>query len=267
MNAIADSIPLGRARLRIAERHVMVASAALFVVVTLAGFIPSSLSKVAAVQAGERAPFPLILHVHAALMGAWLLLLLAQSLLASSGRRAMHRALGLAGAIAVPAILISGVLLTDVTWKGLWDPAAAAAMPAEVLLETRDFVSNLLLLQGRALFAFALFIGWALLLRRRDPAAHLRLMILGTAVPVLAGIDRLTMAIGWTTMPASPLALDFYLIASVLPLLAWDFARHGKLHRVTWVWLAVNLALGVITNALWGSDWWLQTAPRLIGVA
>src|SRR5689334_12209698 len=112
MNAIADSIdaarPLSR---RIADRHVFVFTAGCFVALTLAGFVPSSLTKLQAVQSGQRPAFPMELHVHASLMGAWLLLLLTQSLLAASGRRALHRALGVVGILLVPAIMISGVLL------------------------------------------------------------------------------------------------------------------------------------------------------------
>src|SRR5688572_18607700 len=162
MNAVADSIsitpPLSR---RIADRHVFVFTAAFFLVVTLAGFIPSSLDKIQDVQTGQRPPFPAELHVHAALMGTWLLLLLAQSTLIASGRRVWHRTLGLFGAVLLPAIVISGVLLIRVTWQGLWSPAAEA-MPPDVLAGTRTFVTNILLLQGRALFGFSLFLIWAL---------------------------------------------------------------------------------------------------------
>ena len=267
MNAVAETIsiapPLSR---RITDRHVFVFTAALFVVITLAGFIPSSLAKIQAVQAGQRPPFPVELHLHAALMGAWLLVLLAQSVLIASGRRAWHRALGLVGALLLPAIVVSSVLLIRVTWQGLWTPAAQA-MPPDVLAQTRAFVTNLLLLQGRALFGFSLFLAWALWVRRTDPDSHRRLVLLGTAIPLLAATDRLTTSLGWTTMPVSPLALDFYMLASVLPLVCWDLLRHRQVHSTTRAWVLINLPLAVLTNLLWGSPWWLTNAPRLVGVA
>jgi hypothetical protein len=52
----------------------------------------------------------------------------------------------------------------------------------------------------------------------------------------------------------------------VLPLLAWDLLRCRQLHRASQVWLAVNLPLAIATNLLWNTDWWLATAPRLVGV-
>ncbi|MDQ2640065.1 MAG: hypothetical protein M3Y79_05750 [Pseudomonadota bacterium] len=268
MNAISGSIAAAPRLYRaITDRQVFVITAALFVVLTLAGFIPSSLAKIGAVQAGQRPPFPAVLHVHAVTMGLWLLLLLAQSGLAAAGRRAARRMLGIAGAVLLPVIVITGVLLIDATWKQLWNPATAAAMPEPVLTETRTFVSNIMLLQARALIAFPLFVVWALLIRRSDVDAHRRLMLLGTAVPVLAGLDRLSEALGWTTMPASPISMDIWLLASVLPILVADLARGRGLHFTTKVWLAVNVVMAALVNLLWNSPWWLETAPRLVGVA
>jgi hypothetical protein len=250
----------------IAERHVFVFTTALFVALALAGFVPSSLAKIEAVQAGQRPPFPIVLHAHATLMGAWLLLLLAQSVLAGTGRRNLHRILGIAGAVIAPAIVLSGALLIGDIWSTLWSPIAVATMPAQALEQARTFVTNILLVQGRALLVFTVCVVWALRLRRRDPDMHKRLMLLGTAVPLLAGVDRLTAGLGWTTMPASPLSLDLYLILSVLPLLAWDLLRRRQVHAATRAWVAMNLPLAVATNLLWNSNWWLVTAPRLMGV-
>ena len=71
--------------------------AAWFIAIVLAGFIPDSLQKIGLVQTGQRAPFPLVLHMHAVLMGSFLLLLLAQSWLMATGRSAQHMRLGLVG--------------------------------------------------------------------------------------------------------------------------------------------------------------------------
>lgn len=249
----------------LSERHVMVFTAALFVVLTLAGFVPTSLEKVQAVQNGMRPPFPLALHVHAVLMGAWLLLLLAQSLLSAGNRYVLHRRLGYLGASLLPAIVISGIALVDATWQGLWSPAAEA-MPAAVLQETRTFVSNILLLQIRGLGSFVAFIGWGLWLRRRDSQAHRRLMLLGTAVPLVAGLERLTTTLGWTTMPASPLSLEGFMLLAVLPLLAWDLLHLRRLHYTTRVWLFTNLLMATVMTLLWNTPTWLALAPRLYGV-
>lgn len=269
MNAIPSGVLAARkpagTRL-LTDRNVFVATAALLVVLTLAGFIPSSIEKVGAVQGGQRPPFPVVLHVHAVVMGLWLMLLLTQSTLAASGRRTLHRTLGMGGMVLLAVILVTGVLLIGATWQPLWGPGSEAAMPAAELQDTRAFVSNILLMQIRGLVTFPIFIIWALMLRRSDPDSHRRLMLLGTAIPVLAGLDRLSASLGLTLMPASPLAMEAWLLASVLPLLLLDW-RQRRLHFTTSAWLAVNAVMAVAVNLLWNTAWWQQTAPRLVGVA
>ena len=97
------------------DRWIYVFTAASFVAVVLAGFIPSSLGKIAAVQAGERPPFPPVLHMHAVLMGSFLLLLLSQTWLIATGRASSHGAL-IAGDGARPALVIVGFFLVPATY-------------------------------------------------------------------------------------------------------------------------------------------------------
>jgi hypothetical protein len=92
--------------------------AALFVVIVLMGFIPDSLAKTAAVSSGRRPPFPLIMHIHAILMGAFLLLLLAQTVLVATDRRGLHRRLGLAAMVLAPALVIAGLVLAPTNYHG-----------------------------------------------------------------------------------------------------------------------------------------------------
>jgi hypothetical protein len=241
------------------DRWIFTATAALFIVVAVAGFIPTSLDKIAAVEAGVRAPLPLILHAHAVVMGAWLLLLLTQASLVATNRRALHQKLGVVAAVLLPAILVSGSLLVITTWQTLW-----SALPPDAPLKMG--LSNLLLFQGRLLLSFPVFIVWALLVRRRDPDAHKRLMFLGTAIPLVAGSERLATSLGITTLPESPLGLELLIVGVMLPLIVYDLVRRGRLHRTTLVWLAVNAVLAIPTYLLWSSPWWIAMAPRLMGV-
>lgn len=66
----------GTPRAHSIDRWIFVFTAVWFIAIVLVGFIPDSLMKVAAVQAAQRPPFPTVLHVHAVLMGSFLLLLL-----------------------------------------------------------------------------------------------------------------------------------------------------------------------------------------------
>src|SRR6516162_5198646 len=89
------------------DRWIYVFMAALLLMTTLVAFIPDSLAKMAAVETTQRAPFPAVLHVHAVLMGLWLLLLLAQTTLMATGNAAYHKQLGLASLALAPAILLT----------------------------------------------------------------------------------------------------------------------------------------------------------------
>jgi hypothetical protein len=262
MNATAEAVStVPGVSARGIDRWIFTAIAVLFIVIALAGFVPTSLGMLAGVEAGRRAPLPLVLHVHAVLMGAWLLLLLTQASLVATNRRAVHQKLGVVGAVLLPAIIISGAVLVATTWQTLW-----STLPPEALGGIRAGLSNLLLFQGRLLVTFPVFIVWALLVRRRDPGAHKRLMFLGTAIPLAAGSNRLAISLGISTTPESPLSLELLIVGVMLPLIVYDLVRHGRLHRTTAVWLGVNVAFAVATGLIWNSPWWVAMAPRLMGV-
>lgn len=252
--------------LRSLDRWIFPAMAALFIVTTLIGFIPSSLEKIAAVQAGQRPPLPLVLHVHAVLMGSWLLLLLAQTSLVAANRRAMHRTLGLAALVVVPAMVVTGFVLVPTSFQTIWSLGAAPPPGADVeqIKGLVAFATNIVLVQTRVGILFPLLVAWALIVRRKDPETHKRLMILATVLPLPAAIDRIV----WlpTTLPASPASQDLYVFVWILPMLAYDLLRHRRVPRAYLIWIAVNLPFIVATNLLWGSPWWIATAPKLLGV-
>ena len=247
------------------DRWIYVFTAASFIVIVLAGFIPSSLNKIAAVQAGERPPFPLVLHMHAVLMGAFLLLLLAQTTLVATGRCDLHRRLGLAAMVLAPAIVVVGLILVPTNYLGVWN-ALQAAPPAaqEQLQQTLYRVDNIMLLQLRIGILFPVLLGIGVSVRGRDAGLHKRMMILAVAMALPAGIDR----IPWlpSTLPASPLAPDLYVLLAISPMLLWDLIRNRSVHRAYWVWLAVALPVTVAVHALWNTDFWHATAPRIVGL-
>jgi hypothetical protein len=174
------------------DRWIFVFMAAWFIVIALLGFIPDSLEKIAAVQAGRRPPFPPVLHVHAVLMGSFLLLLLVQALLAATGRQAVHQKLGLVGVVLAPALVVAGFLLVPATYQSIW--GAMQAAPPEVREAIRQGLrefDNIMLLQIRIGVLFPIFIAIALLARRRDPGLHKRMMFLAVAMALPAEVRHL----------------------------------------------------------------------------
>ena len=255
----------GTPRAHALDRWIYVLTAVSFIAIVLAGFIPSSLDKIGAVQAGTRAPFPVVMHVHAVLMGSFLLLLLAQTILVATGRCDLHRRLGVAAMIIAPAMVVAGFILAPTNYLSLW--AAAQAAPAEAraaMQPTLAFVENILLVQLRIGILFTLFLAIALRARRSDPGLHKRMMILATAMALPAGIDRIPWL--YSSLPASPLTPDLYLLVAISPMVVWDLLRNRHVHRAYWIWLAVNLPFAVLVHGLWDTPWWHAVARRMMGV-
>lgn len=101
----------GTPRAHAIDRWIFVGMAVWFIAIVLTGFIPDSIGKIAAVKAGQHPPFPLILHVHAVLMASFLLLLLVQSVMMATGRTALHKQVGIAAFVLVPAMVVAGLIL------------------------------------------------------------------------------------------------------------------------------------------------------------
>lgn len=255
----------GAPRAGFIDRWIYVFTATSFVVIVLTGFIPDSLMKIAAVQAGERPPFPLVLHLHAVLMGSFLMLLLAQTTLMATGRANLHRRLGIAAFAVATALVIVGFILVPTMYHYAWNAALTAPPgPREKLQQIVLRRDNILLGQLRIGLLFPLFLLIGLRARGRNAGLHKRMMILATAIPLVAGIDRIT----WlpTTNPASPLSSDLYILLALSPMFLWDVLRNKSVHPAYLFWFGCALPFTLAVYALWNTEWWQGMAPRLMGV-
>ena len=255
----------GTPRAGLIDRWIYVFTAALFIAIILTGFIPDSLVKIAAVQSGERPPFPLILHLHAVLMGSFLLLLLTQTTLMATGRGGLHQRLGIAAFAVAAALVVVGFILAPTMYHYAWNAAQTA--PPETREKLHKIVlgrDNIILLQLRVGLLFPLFLMIALRARGRDAGLHKRMVILATAITLGAGIFRIT----WlpSTLPASPLASDLYTLLAVSPMFLWDVGRNRVVHPAYLIWLGVSLPVTLAMYGLWDTAWWHAMAPRLMGV-
>jgi hypothetical protein len=255
----------GTPRAHALDRWIFVVTAVWFIAIVLTGFIPDSLMKVAAVQAGERPPFPLVLHMHAVLMGSFLLLLLTQTVLMATGRRELHMRVGIAAFVLVPALVVVGLILAPTMYYQTWNALQTA--PPEARGKLQELVSrqeNIKLLQLRIGLLFPLFIGIALKARDASAGIHKRMMFLATAIALPAAIDRMT----WlpNTFPASPVATDLYILVAVSPLFVWDVVRNRRVHEAYWIWLGINVPAALLVYSLWDTPWWHATARAMLGV-
>ena len=255
----------GTPRAGFIDRWIYVFTAASFIAIVLAGFIPDSMMKIGMVEAGQRPPFPLVLHMHAVLMGSFLLLLLSQTVMMATGRCALHRKVGIAAFVLAPALVVVGLVLVPTMYHQTYDMLQIAPVAARADLQQGLLVrENIMLLQLRIGILFPLFLWIALRARGKNAGIHKRMMFLATAMALPAGFDRIPWL--WSSMPFSPMSPDLYTLLAVSPMFAWDVIRNRSIHPAYVIWLAINLPFAVMVHGLWDTPWWHSVAPRLLGV-
>ena len=199
---------------------------------------------------GNEAPYPLVVHLHAAAFVCWCVLLMAQSLLIRMGRRQIHRRLGIA------AIGLAGVMLV------LGPAVAIAIQRAQLSLAHPSPVFGnpaFLAVQLGGIFAFGVLVSSGFLLRRK-PSAHRRLMLLATLAISDAGFARWTapwlhhvMGGGfWADFAGNYAANDVLILA----LGAYDLVTRRRLHPAwvagaSYIFLSQFTATALLENAAW----------------
>ncbi|HSB94709.1 MAG TPA: hypothetical protein VLC28_16410, partial [Flavitalea sp.] len=153
-----------------------------------------------------------IIHIHGALLMSWLLLLIVQPLLITTGRAQLHRSIGKVSYVLGPLIII---FLFLVGKGGYW--RAISALPEHAVL-------TFIVLDSRGLISFAIF--WALaMLYRKDSASHMRYMIATGILAIGPGVGRgLTNSVGLDLGTALTIT-DLIVLAIVGFLLANDIYR------------------------------------------
>jgi hypothetical protein len=247
----------GSDRVGFIDRWIYVFTAAVIIAVVLVGFVPDSIKLVASVQSGERPPLPLILHVHAVLMGSFLVLMLTQTILVAIGRVDLHRKLGRIAFVLAPALIVVGFLLVPVSYHYHWHVAQMAA-PAVRQKLLHPFVWDIILLAQiltGLLFSILITIGlWA---RRSIPGLHKRMMLIAPAMALGPAFTRMT----W--LPQIPV---IYPVLVLLPMFIWDVKRYRRVHSAYLIWLAFFVPVQILFPIALRSTWWPGIAHRIMGV-
>lgn len=219
-----------------------------------AGFGPELVKHM---QGGE-APYPLIVHLHAAAFSGWVVLLMAQSLLIRSGRWQLHRQLGTA------AIGLAAVML-------FLGPAVALAIQRAqaVLAHPSPIFGNpaFLAVQFGGMVDFAILLAAGLLLRAK-PSAHRRLMLLTTLAITDAGLARATGAWIHQTLPPG-IWTDFAGIYAandmlILALGAYDLITRRRLHPAYMAGASYLFVSQFVANLLLHNDSWRALMSHLV---
>lgn len=241
------------------DRWIFVGMAAWYIFLALVGFIPDSMMKIGMVQAGLRPPFPLVLHMHAVLMGGFLLFLLSQSWLVATGRASFHRRIGPLGGLLAGALVIVGFVLAPTMYHQVQGGLAVAPPEAHPQIQTLLLrLDNILLLQMQAGILFSLFVVLGLRNRARDPGMHKRLMIFAPAMAMGAAFARMT----WLphTIPDSPLSILACQWLALTPLFVWDVTRNRRIHPAYLLLVALYLPFNLLALSLWDTPFWHDIA-------
>jgi len=185
-------------------------------------------------------PLKVIVHVHALAFTAWLVLMISQTVLIRVGRGRWHRAMGKVAVGVVAVMVVTGYMV--IFGKARPTPSARAFIFTPIL----------------SLLLFPVLFGLAIRFRR-DPATHKRLMLLATIVTVNAGVLRAMRLFSLDGVPYFQSYIVGYAML-LLPLIAYDLARLGKVHRATAWGSALLLARHPLHAAIAHTDTWQRFA-------
>lgn len=191
-------------------------------------------------------PVTVVVHTHAALFTLWVLLFIVQTALVAGRRVALHRRLGVAGAILAAAMVAAG-LLTAIA-SAARGGAPAGVDPLEFLIVP---LFDLVLFSG--------FMATALVLRR-NKEAHKRLMLLAYVSIIAAATARLP-----GVLPLGPPVFFAMALLFVVAGAAYDFVSRRRVHRVYWWGGAIILLSVPLRLAISGTTAWRSIAAMLTG--
>ena len=193
----------------------------------------------------QSTPLGGLVHLHGLVFTGWVLLFLVQSTLIAAGRTALHRRLGVAGAVLAALLVVVG---TTTAIAGASRGAGPPGVPPLVFLAVPFF--DMVVFTGLAAVGL-----W----HRRRADIHKRLMTLATIALLGAPIARLPFGARMIGLPGVFALADLFLVACI----AYDLTTLRRVHPATiWGGLAIvvsqPLRLAISGTGLWlGFARWL----------
>jgi FtsH-binding integral membrane protein len=189
----------------------------------------------------------LIVHIHALVFTSWMIYFIVQTLLIAVRRPALHRSLGIFGAVLGTAVIGMGLLVAVIGMR--LGHGNLTQSPAVIFLVALIDIGS---------FALFFILGYR---KRRDREAHQRLMLLAVIIGLTgAGLGRLT-ALGVTIPVIS--AINFALLFAGP---VYDLVTRRRIQTV-YRW-AIPYALATFTPLRFlvgATSWWNHLAHRIVG--
>lgn len=219
-------------------------------IAVLMGFVPEVVNQVRT----HSFDYPFLTHIHALVFIGWLVLLTVQTALVRSHNVRLHRRLGETAAYLVPLMVALGLIASVSMFRRLYAPDF---LPLTLSMRIADMVS----------FGGAATVGLAI--RKRNPSAHKRLMLLGTFCIAAAGFGR-----WWGDWMMARFGTGFLgrwsfdcpgVVMLILLLAGYDLVTRRRLNRpymIAAVGVVMIQLVGVFVRDLPG---WKPIAIMLIG--
>ena len=235
---------------RISDRPLYLLAAVLVPLIVLAGFARTYYLK-------GFFPTPalpnLIVHLHAIIMTAWVVLFIVQVTLVAKRQTKLHQRLGLFGAVLAALVFVVGIL------TGLFAAARFLANPGLAAPGDPPPLPFLIIPLGDMLI-FAILIGAALYYRRRLDI-HKRLMLLAAINLLTPAIARIPLAF---IVKGGPLAFFGLTDLVLIGFVAFDTIRHKRLHPA-FLWGGLFLILmQPLRIILAPTNAWISFAAALV---
>lgn len=228
--------PFGRSRPR---RYFFLGMTAFAVVIVMSAFVPEFRR-----FAAGTFPIPWVLHVHAAVMFAWVASFGVQAWLGATGRTQLHRRVG-RYAIASGWLAFASMVFVELR--------TYVAHPQGITPNDLDWK-----LPGVFIYlTFGAFLAWAVHERKR-PQWHKRLMTFALFLSLDAAIQRwvwIPMDYGFGPFMAT---IDLFVL---VPLVVYDWRTlGGRLHPATVRGMGLLFATEAALLASWGTSAWHNVA-------
>lgn len=182
-------------------------------------------------------------HIHGALAGGWILVLIIQPILYQQGKLALHKKIGkLAGYLIFPLLQLGGLKMIH----SMLNSAAAYPPGAVNRLAYLDFVSVVLLIiffyQGIS--------------KAKQLQLHARNMSMTVLIMLPPAIARMLFLIPWFDSFDKTLNASYGIIVLILGILLLDDHKKGRIYP-TYVMGIVGVAFMLISQNLVGDwQWW-----------
>lgn len=223
-------------------RYFFVGMGSLFPILAVIGFMPDYQA-----ISSQGLEVHWFLHLHGAIMLSWLLVFLAQALLAAKGNLKFHRKLGLVSvALGILVLLSIGIAIIH-----------ARVAYSSPLGDSESW--GIFSQQLYGFLVFGLLFTWGISVRRHA-VAHKRLLLLATIVLIQAAVDRIHF------LPGINVALYnryLYLDVLLVPLVVYDLLTLKHIHKITMIGIACIVISQLAVTKAWGSPGWNKFAFSL----